>query len=68
MRIKWTRNTAAVAALLSALCLSANANAAEDSGKAYDHNRVDENADKPLTSAHIRRFHGLLPPQKSALH
>ncbi|MCG7588049.1 ammonia-forming nitrite reductase cytochrome c552 subunit [Photobacterium sp. OFAV2-7] len=33
MRIKWTRNTAAVAALLSALCLSANANAAEDSGK-----------------------------------
>ncbi|MGF1714429.1 ammonia-forming nitrite reductase cytochrome c552 subunit [Photobacterium chitinilyticum] len=34
MRIKWTRNTAAVAALLSALCLSTNANAAtEDSGK-----------------------------------
>ncbi|MGF1727013.1 ammonia-forming nitrite reductase cytochrome c552 subunit [Photobacterium nomapromontoriensis] len=33
MSMKWTRNTAAVAALLSAICLSANASAASDTNE-----------------------------------
>lgn len=52
MRIKWTRNTAAVAALLSALCLSANANAApEDSGKTRIEPRNDQ-----FAQSHIEQY------------